>query len=93
MERVALLEKLFPPHMERLKANIRAGGEAGRDVNCAMSTRSAPEGSLLHRVEVLEEALDQLLAAQEVSLQYQQQLLTDSQNKKKGHAACCCCVM
>ena len=32
----------------------------------APSTRSAPEGSLLNRVEVLEEAMDSLLAAQQV---------------------------
>lgn len=95
VERMAALERLFPPHMERLKQSMRDGG-GGAGVSGAVSTRSAPEGSLLNRLEVLEEGMASLLAAQEVSLQYQQELLTQAQTARAGgktDGVCCCTVM
>jgi hypothetical protein len=58
---------MLPHQMERLRPQQ---GESGHTADSrhqvAHSTRSAPEGSLLNRLEVLEEAMDVLLAAQQV---------------------------
>ncbi|MEW5311415.1 MAG: hypothetical protein WDW38_003132 [Sanguina aurantia] len=69
VERITALEKLMPGQLERLKMQVGAANVAH---SAAMSTRSAPEGSLLNRVETLEDALTTLLAAQEVCIQQQQ---------------------
>jgi hypothetical protein len=76
MDRVAALERVLPLGAA---AGGRGGPGAGVSQSCggallggagggAASTRSAPEGSLLYRVEALEEALQVLLAAQEEAL-------------------------
>jgi len=99
-ERVAALERSLPPHLARLNgaqaATLRAAGGAGTG---AASTKSAPEGSLLYRVEVLEEAVDMLVAAQQAALEYQQQLAVRQEQaeveaaQKQKPRECCCCVM
>ncbi|GAX74790.1 hypothetical protein CEUSTIGMA_g2237.t1 [Chlamydomonas eustigma] len=101
IHRVAQLEQQLPPHMERLRNGAKPReGLSRAEVTAATSTKSAPEGSLLNRVEVLEEALETLVAAQEAALLYQQQLL-DAQEAAQAAAqqaqaagqSGCCCVM
>lgn len=53
----------------RLHAQVKdKHASNGVNVNTGGSTRSAIEGSLLYRVEVLEEAMEVLLASQEVGV-------------------------
>lgn len=71
-------------------------GAANVAHSAAMSTRSAPEGSLLNRVETLEDALSTLLAAQEVAIQQQQadQALCEMRAQVKPRGCCGgCCIM
>jgi hypothetical protein len=92
IDRIAALERMVPAHMKRLQAN--ATGSAAP----AHSNRSAPEGSLLNRVEVLEEAIDALLSAQEVAIMEQRRMEEDRQlevAQAKQRAAkndSCCCI-
>lgn len=95
IDRIATIEQLLPSHMERLKRNVpmTANGGVGAAVGVASSSvRSAPEGSLLNRVEVLEEAVDVLLDAQEAALKTQQQAL-QLQQQQQMRAGGCCVVM
>ncbi|GAX76074.1 hypothetical protein CEUSTIGMA_g3517.t1 [Chlamydomonas eustigma] len=102
IQRVTELEQQLPPHMERLRNGVKPREAVTRaEVTTGTSTKSAPEGSLLNRVEVLEEAMETLITAQESALLYQQQLL-DAQETAKAAAqespqeasqAGCCCVM
>jgi hypothetical protein len=74
VQRVATLEARLAPFKQQLSvlmqrdAEAQGNGEAGvNGVHLgAASTRSAPAGSLLYRLEQLEEAMVLLLAAQEV---------------------------
>ncbi|MEW5299737.1 MAG: hypothetical protein WDW36_002722 [Sanguina aurantia] len=92
VERITALEKLMPGQLERLKMQVGAANVAH---SAAMSTRSAPEGSLLNRVETLEDALTTLLAAQEVCIQQQQadQALCEMRAQVKSRGCCGCCIM
>ncbi|GFR43959.1 hypothetical protein Agub_g5102 [Astrephomene gubernaculifera] len=72
LERIRVIEGLLPPHAERLRIQTPA-----RD---GVSTRSAPEGSLLNRVEVMEEALETVLISQEV-------LIRQTKEQHAAHAA------
>mmetsp|Transcript_38738 Transcript_38738/g.86147 ORF Transcript_38738/g.86147 Transcript_38738/m.86147 type:complete len:516 (+) Transcript_38738:123-1670(+) len=96
IDRISALEQVCGPHMERLKnqaAAMTAAGAAGNGVS--QSTKSAPEGTLLHRVEVLEEAMETLLAAQEAQLLYQRRLIQEQEQSKAqpSSSGCCCVVM
>jgi hypothetical protein len=93
--------------MERLKlTHSLADGGAAQSPRASQSPRhsnkSAPEGSLLNRVEVLEEALESLLMAQDAALLFQQQLIDAQQEAvnaemargaKTSQGGCGCCVM
>ncbi|KAG2453492.1 hypothetical protein HYH02_001712 [Chlamydomonas schloesseri] len=96
-ERVKVLENMLPTALERARP------QAATDV----SVRSAPEGSLLNRVEVLEDAVETVLLAQEaliIQAQQQAQLtetaLADLRNrvataeaKASSAKAGCCTIM
>eukprot|EP00798_Chlamydomonas_sp_ICE-L_P023844 gene23844-9398_t len=93
-QKIAALERLFPPHMDRIKADMKESAGAGGLVTA--SGRSAPEGSMLHRVEVLEESMSTLLAAQEVSLVYGQQMASlggQAQAAQASHKEGECCAV
>lgn len=51
-----------------------------------VSTRSAPEGSLLNRVEVMEEALEAVLGAQELLIAQNQKQVADIRSLKASQA-------
>lgn len=79
-----------------------AGGAAvtpRRSAGGTASSRSAPEGSLLSRVEVLEEAMDTLLSAQVACVEAQratEAALLAAQGKQQAAPASscsCCCMM
>ena len=90
IDRIAALERMVPAHMKRLPQANAPGP--------APSNRSAPEGSLLNRVEVLEEAMDTLLSAQEVAILEQRRAEEDRelaeaqarQRAAKEESSCCC---
>ena len=100
VERITDLERRLPPHMERLRNGLVTAPHAGAGISAgvAHSNKSAPEGSLLNRVEVLEEALDALLVAQEAALLYQQQLIDAQQTERaqekldSSSSGCCCTI-
>ncbi|KAG2498876.1 hypothetical protein HYH03_003068 [Edaphochlamys debaryana] len=98
MERVRALEAQVPAQLERIRANQAT--PTPRDG----STRAAPEGTLLNRVEVLEDALVTVMEVQEAlisQLQEQQQehtrVLADTQRRtgelEAKAAKACCCIM
>mmetsp|Transcript_10482 Transcript_10482/g.18328 ORF Transcript_10482/g.18328 Transcript_10482/m.18328 type:complete len:524 (-) Transcript_10482:635-2206(-) len=93
-QRVATLEAMFPPHIDRLKPLLQESATIGLPMHSGASNKSAPPGSLVYRVEVLEEALDTLVVAQKISLANQQQLLTQAKEREKGPKPrqCCCCI-
>ena len=110
VERIADLERRLPPHMERLRNGAAGAGAlpAAQPTFAAPvmggggahSNKSAPEGSLLNRVEVLEEAIEALIVAQEASLLYQQQLVdaqevanAEAQQKANASSGGCCTIM
>ncbi len=105
IQRVAELEKRLPPHMERLNNGAKllhhhhdGAPSSAAAAGPAHSSKSAPEGSLLNRVEVLEEAMDALLVAQEAALLYQQQLIDAQQEAAAAAQAAAeaksgCCVI
>lgn len=97
LDRVAALERALPANVERPKRNTAESNGGGGAPGPARSTRSAIEGSLLNRVEVLEEALDVLLAAQDASLKLQQQLQQQQEKQRQAQAPApspgCCVVM
>uniref|UniRef100_A0A7S0UWT5 CRAL-TRIO domain-containing protein n=1 Tax=Polytomella parva TaxID=51329 RepID=A0A7S0UWT5_9CHLO len=65
IERIYALERRIPVEdLEKFRSRMQASGEAV----ATASSRSAPEGSLLGRIEVLEEALDMLMFSQEVAM-------------------------
>ncbi|KXZ52791.1 hypothetical protein GPECTOR_8g179 [Gonium pectorale] len=83
IERIKAIESKLPPSPDRARTQGGAGGDA-------VSTRSAAEGSLLNRVEVLEEALERLLVAQEElinQVQAQAQQLAAQQAAAAAQAA------
>lgn len=92
IDRIAALERMVPAHMKRLQQAGTAGGAPP-----AHSNRSAPEGSLLNRVEILEEAIDALLSAQEVVILEQRRTEENrqleeaqAQQRAKNDSSCCC---
>ena len=103
VERITELERRLPPHIERLKNGALGAGVVPPQPTFASplgggahSNKSAPEGSLLNRVEVLEDAIEALVVAQEASLLYQQQLLdaqeaanVEAQQKAAAGGGCC----
>ncbi|GLC37831.1 hypothetical protein PLESTB_001481100 [Pleodorina starrii] len=79
IERVKAVEALLPSPPERQRTPV----QTARD---GVSVRSAPEGSLLNRVEVVEEALDVLLGAQEVLLAQTAAQAAEIRTLKEGQA-------
>lgn len=77
MERTQALEQLYAQQMQRLKGYMPGGAYQ----RVAAARLAAPGGSLLQRVDVLEEALDLLLRAQD--LQWQEE------ERGRGAAGCC----
>lgn len=98
LERIQAIEQLIPGEMERLRAGaLPAAVESGAATG-TVSTRSAPEGSLLARVEVLEEALDTLLQAQAALIAQQKATEAEleaerNRNKQPKSSRACCVVM
>lgn len=75
VQRVQELESMLAPHREQIQAALagKAVGPAaasGQAQVAALSSKSAPQGSLLYRVELLEDAMNMVLAAQQVRLKY-----------------------
>lgn len=62
VERIRRLEQQLPVQAQRLFV-------PPEDLNKVASTHTAPEGTVLHRVEILEEGMELLLRAQELSWQ------------------------
>ncbi len=80
MERIRDLERLHAQQMQRLKGYMPAAAMSPAPIE-----RNAPEGTLLQRLEVLEEGLDLLLRAQE--LQWQKE------EERRGRSRCCGCII
>ncbi|KAG1678584.1 hypothetical protein FOA52_012591 [Chlamydomonas sp. UWO 241] len=93
VDRVAAIEKMLPEQMERVKRDLPM--TANGAINANVSTASAPEGSLLNRVEILEEAMDMLLDAQQATLEVQQKVLLNAEQQARAEQAggCGCAVM
>jgi hypothetical protein len=64
--------------MQRLKGYMPAGAYA----RVAQARLAAPDGSLLQRVDVLEEALELLLRAQDLAWQ-------DEEERRRARDSCC----
>lgn len=77
MERTAALEQLYAQQVQRLKGYMPAG--AYQRVQAARL--AAPEGSLLQRVDALEEALELLLRAQDLAWQ--------EEERRRARDSCC----
>ncbi|GIL98488.1 hypothetical protein Vretimale_3847 [Volvox reticuliferus] len=91
VERVKAIEARLPLKQEKVQT-VRDG----------VSVRSAPEGSLLNRLEVVEEALDVVLSAQETLMTQTEQQAAEIQALRAGqsrlqeqtaHAAQGCCTI
>lgn len=100
MSRVAALEgavKRAEQHPGSLPSDkMVATGNGGAAGN--VSTRSAPEGTLLNRVEMLEDQLMGMLEAQQLHLHEQQRLLaealtTPASPAQQSDCCCGCCIM
>lgn len=100
LDRIAALERLLPADAKRSRNGPTLSSNA-EGSGAPRSTRSSVEGTLLHRVEVLEEALDVLLCAQDVAakqqhqLQEKQRLALEQEQQRMAKAADsgCCVVM
>jgi hypothetical protein len=77
VERTQALEQLYAQQMQRLKGYMPAGAYA----RVSQARLSAVEGSLLHRVDVLEEALELLLRAQDLAWQ--------EEERRRVRSGCC----
>lgn len=102
MQRVTELERMLGPFRPQIEQHMvhRNGSVGGlAAMNGGGSTKSAPQGSLLYRVEMLEEAMQVVVAAQQASIQNQQQLLAEQRQSRQAAEAetskgmCCCCIM
>lgn len=51
------------------------------------------QGTLLHRVEALERAMDTLLRAQDTALDAQRHRAGRAEAEGRGCCSCCCCIM
>lgn len=51
------------------------------------------QGTLLHRVEALERAMDALLRAQDTALDAQRHRASRAEGTGRGCSSCCCCIM
>lgn len=95
LDRIAAMEQTVKG-AEELMRSLEVNGDAAGDGR-AHSTRSAPEGSLLNRVETLEDALDALLDAQRVFMKDQRKQVDIAaarlQPARLADDSCCCCVM
>jgi len=87
MDRVAALEKACP------QVKDKVGAASQQRLQTSGSTRSAIEGSLLYRVEVLEEAMEVLLASQEATVNAQKQAAKDAAARSAKARDGCCVVM
>jgi len=77
VERTQALEQLYAQQMQRLKGYMPAGAYA----RVAQARLAAPDGSLLQRVDVLEEALELLLRAQDLAWQ--------EEERRRARDSCC----
>lgn len=79
MDRLHALEQMYAQQMQRLKGYMPANAITRLDEH------AAPEGSLLQRLETLEEGMELLLRAQELSWQEEEQ--------RKAERCCGGCVI
>jgi hypothetical protein len=76
---VQALEQLYAQQMQRLKGYMPSGAVA-RAAERRLAA-SAPEGSLLRRVDLLEDGLELLLRAQDLSWQ--------EEERRRARDGCC----
>jgi hypothetical protein len=81
-ERVRLLEQQQQQQEQRLKGYVPHAAP----LPSSPSSSHAPDGTLLHRLEVLEQGMDVLLRAQELAWH-------ESSKQSKRKARACCCIM
>jgi hypothetical protein len=77
VERTQALEQLYAQQMQRLKGYMPEGAYA----RVAEARLRAPDGSLLQRIDVLEEALELLLRAQDLAWQ--------EEERRRARRGCC----
>jgi hypothetical protein len=78
VERTQALEQLYAQQMQRLKGYMPEGAYT----RVAEARLRAPDGSLMQRVDVLEEALELLLRAQDLAWQ-------EEEERRRVRAGCC----
>lgn len=78
LDRINYLEQVFLRQLQRLKGYLPA------EICTNLASRITPDGTLIRRVEILEEGMEALLKAQALSWQE-----SEKKEKNRGCSACC----
>lgn len=85
LARVRALEEKLPETERHIKRYLPPGAE--------LPSKAVGQGTLLHRVEALERAMDALLRAQDTALDAQRHRASRAEGTGRGCSSCCCCIM